>query len=460
LPRSEKTAPASAPFEVIVAGGGVAALEALLALAEAREGIGREIRPTLLSREAEFELRPMSVAEPFGRAERKALSLPEVCSRLGASFLHDGLSEIWSDRQRLLSDSGEEHFYDALLLATGARRVPALPGALTFRDGRDVSELERALERARDRTARRLAFVVPAPVRWSLPAYELALMSAEHLSGSDGVEVLLITHEEEPLTALGGPASARVAELLAEAGVRTVAGVAAERFEPGLLEIAGGEDLAVDAAIALPRLEVPGIPGLNQGRHGFVATDPWMRAVGVRGVWVAGDATWFPIKQGGIATQQAEVAVGDILAAAGTGGEPDPFRPVLRGALLTGGRPEFFRRGPEADESEIASAPLWWPPGKLVGRRLAPFLAREWSGGREEEPDSPAHLREEPLPDADHADVLELALAGAEAEARAGDPATALRWLEIAETLNVGLPAEYVERRRRWRREVGQAEAG
>jgi hypothetical protein len=51
---------------------------------------------------------------------------------------------------------------------------------------------------------------------------------------------------------------------------------------------------------------------------------------------------------------------------------------VLRGLLLTGGRPFYLRAevGERADETSTATAePLWWPPGKVVGRHLAPFLA-------------------------------------------------------------------------------------
>jgi hypothetical protein len=54
---------------------------------------------------------------------------------------------------------------------------------------------------------------------------------------------------------------------------------------------------------------------------------------------------------------------------------PRPFRPVLRGLLLTGGPRTYLRAGPGG--SAVATEPLWWPPAKIVGRHLAPFLAEQ-----------------------------------------------------------------------------------
>jgi CBS domain-containing protein len=83
------------------------------------------------------------------------------------------------------------------------------------------------------------------------------------------------------------------------------------------------------------------------------------------------------VKQGGIAAQQAVAAAEAIAVLAGASLVPHPFRPILRGLLLTGSEPQYLRRdlsgGGEPDWA--GSAPIWWPPTKIVGRRLAPFLA-------------------------------------------------------------------------------------
>ena len=98
--------------------------------------------------------------------------------------------------------------------------------------------------------------------------------------------------------------------------------------------------------------------------------------------------TTFPVKQGGIAAQQADAAAEAIAADLGAIPEARPFRPVLRGLLLTGGAPRYLRHevsGGRGETSTVSLEPLWWPPAKIVGRHLAPFLAR-LAGGGEPEP--------------------------------------------------------------------------
>ena len=96
--------------------------------------------------------------------------------------------------------------------------------------------------------------------------------------------------------------------------------------------------------IVLPTLRGPPIDGVPQTRDGFIVVDEHGRVRGIPDVYAAGDITLFPVKQGGIATQQADAAAEAILADAGFLDHPAPFRPVLRGLLLTGSTPRFLRR--------------------------------------------------------------------------------------------------------------------
>jgi CBS domain-containing protein len=110
---------------------------------------------------------------------------------------------------------------------------------------------------------------------------------------------------------------------------------------------------------------------------GFVPVDPHGRVPGLSDVFAAGDITNFAIKQGGLAAQQADAAAEQIAANTGAEVMPQPFRPVLRGLLLTGGRPRYLRQeltGGAGDASVADPEPLWWPPAKISGRYLAPFL--------------------------------------------------------------------------------------
>jgi sulfide:quinone oxidoreductase len=97
-------------------------------------------------------------------------------------------------------------------------------------------------------------------------------------------------------------------------------------------------------------------------------------------VFAAGDATVFPIKQGGLAAQQADVVAEVIASSVDPDIRPQPFRPVLRGALRTGGVVRYLRAdisGGAGDDSTISTEPLWWPPNQLCGLYLAPYLSRQ-----------------------------------------------------------------------------------
>src|SRR5262249_5098658 len=117
--------------------------------------------------------------------------------------------------------------------------------------------------------------------------------------------------------------------------------------------------------------------GIPADPEGFVTVDAHCRVVGAEGVWAAGDGIAFPVKFGGLATEQADAAAADIAANAGASVERKPFHPVLRGRLLTSSGPRCLRYGAGggAGEGEATPQTLWWPPGKTAGRWLAPGLA-------------------------------------------------------------------------------------
>jgi sulfide:quinone oxidoreductase len=119
-----------------------------------------------------------------------------------------------------------------------------------------------------------------------------------------------------------------------------------------------------------------------------VRADEYGRVEGHDDVYAAGDITTFPLKQGGIATQQADAAAESIAALAGASVTPRPFKPVLRGLLLTGLTPRFMSASLLDDASEVDSEPLWWPPAKIVGRYLAPFLAQHVGLSAESPPEA------------------------------------------------------------------------
>jgi sulfide:quinone oxidoreductase len=189
--------------------------------------------------------------------------------------------------------------------------------------------------------------------------------------------VMLVTHEEQPLNLFGCAASSAIASLLAERRIELMTDAYPVAFSDGLLRLRPDGALPADAVVALPRLEGPSLRGLPHDGHGFIPTDATGRVRGVSGVLAAGDVTSFPVKQGGLATQQADAAAETIAAITGADVTPEPFRPVLRGLVLTGEKPLFARAELTSSAEPFTSSTdaLWWPPGKIVGRYLAPYLA-------------------------------------------------------------------------------------
>ena len=441
----------SNPLRVLIAGGGVAALEGLLAL---RHLAGSAVEIQLVAPDPEFVYQPTSVAEPFGLSDRRSYGLAEIARDQEAEFIRDSFAALDPDRRIMFTHAGAELEYGALLLAVGAKRTRAVPGALTFRGSADSEAFAVLLERLETGEIRRLAFVVPPAVRWPLALYELALLTAAHLATREvrDVEISVITHEPAPLSLFGDEASDSVARLLGDAGVAIRTDCAAEAVDDDGLRLRDGRRLRANAAVALPRLSVPDLPGVPQGPEGFIPTSDHGVVEGLVQVYAAGDATWFPIKQGGVAAQQADAAAAAIAASAGVQLKREHPQPVLRGLLLTGGAPHYLRSAVgERDASSAAGPdPLWWPPAKVAGRYLAPYLTRDELAQPLEDLEAvagePGHRSEE------HSAVLDLALTAADANARWGDNAEALRWLAVAEHLNVILPPEYAEKRRRWER--------
>ena len=269
---------------------------------------------------------------------------------------------------------GHRVAYDALVLALGARRREALRGALTFDGDAGIEGFRAILSELEAGAARSLAFVVPEGVTWPLPLYELALMTAERLRGRD-VRLTFVTPERDPLHVFGVAARERVRTLLAERGIALRLGARPLEIANGILLTSGGA-VTADRIVALPALEGPRVAGLPCDRDGFVDVDEHGAVRGAPGVWAAGDGTTQPVKQGGLAAQQADAAAEAIASAYGAPCAPSAFRPHLRAQLLTGTLPWWFRGG--RDESlapQASSSPLWRPAGKVAARYLTPYLA-------------------------------------------------------------------------------------
>ena len=367
---------------VLIAGGGVAGLETLLAL---RALAGDRVDITILTPELKFVNRSMAVDQPFKPQRVRGIRLQHTAAELDAHWHHGALDRVEHGQHRAITKDGDELPYDKLVVAIGAhpQREWTSEGVLTYHDGRDGPSYSLLLHQLREGRINKLAFVKPSGASWPLPLYDLALMTASECTehGLSEVELSLITPEEEPLGIFGNPASAAIRRLLDDSGVALHTSSYGLPSGPGWLAIAPGDRrLPVDRIVTQPRLVGPRLRGIPAGREGFIYTDRHGRIAGRDGVFAAGDATVFPIKQGGLAAQQADAVAESIAASLGADIDPRPFRPILRGLLLTGGPARYLRAdisGEAGDDSTISSATLWLPPDKIAGRYLAPYLSSQ-----------------------------------------------------------------------------------
>ncbi len=369
--------PYSNSTKVTIVGGGVAALEAMIALRRLAE---ERVAIELVTPAPEWSYRPLVVAEPFGLGEAERYDLVNMTRDHGAAMHLAGVQAVKADAHQLLTWDGRTLDYELLLLAIGAKPTPALPNSVTVAGPGYTGHFRTVLRELDERRIRRVVFAVPGGASWPLPLYELALMTAAHVAerGLRHVELSIVTPEQEPLELFGPAASTAVRELLTERQVAVHTGHYPADVRKHELRLTPEGSIPADRVVSLPRLAGPFLPGLPHDAEGFIPTDLHGLVNGQADVYAAGDATGFPIKQGGVATQQADAAAEAIAARLGADVEPRPFRPVMRGMLLTGQTPRYLRAdlsGMSGDSSTASEHALWWPPSKIAGRWLAPYLA-------------------------------------------------------------------------------------
>jgi sulfide:quinone oxidoreductase len=356
-------------MDIVIAGGGVAGLEALLGLrAMARD----RVRLTLIAPEPEFSYRPLAVAEPFALGHAHRVPLSRFAEDASAELVLDAVVGVDDAAGQVRLRDGGSRPFDALIAAPGGRAVVGVEGAITWWPSGDADAYGGLLRDIDEGYAKRIAIVVPPGSVWPLPAYELALMTAGEAQGMGqaDVEITVVTPERAPLSLFGEEASKAVAEELRWAGVALVTGVVGRGGSGGLTLEPGGERLDVQRVFAVPRIVGPALEGLAADEEGFILTGDDGRVNGAQRTWAAGDGIVSPVKFGGLATHQARIAAAGVARLAGAEDVPDPGEPVLHGRLLIGHRNRRLRGRGDAE-----GAPLWWPHGKVAGEYLPRWLA-------------------------------------------------------------------------------------
>jgi sulfide:quinone oxidoreductase len=428
---------------VLVVGGGVAALETVAAL---RALAGSRVEITLVAPTARFEPRALSVTALFEERPHVSVSISDVARRTPFDLRLGELDRVDPEQRAVQLRDGERLTYDVVVVCTGAVSRKAFPGAITFGGAEDAAAVTEALD-----GAEQLVIVAPTASGWTLPVYELALMSA---LARPQLDIAVVTAETAPLWIFGSEAGDAIRELLAKRGVALLTGVRVLAAVDGKLELDGTESVSAERAIAHPHLVGPAIRGLPHDEQGFLPVDAHGAVVGAIDVYAAGDVTAFPLKQGGLATQQADAVAEAIAAKVGAPVTPRPFEPVVRGLLFTGGAPLYLRSdGTHGTSHRLAHATvsanaLWWPPAKVAGRYLASLLETDELAGSAQLHDlltSAGAARTEPE------NAAEFSLMLAREDADRGDYEQALHALDAAQALRGGeLNPEWEHTRTLW----------
>lgn len=340
---------------------------------------GDRVSIELISLTDDFYYRPLSVLEPFAFGPARTHSIADMASEFDATVIEDGFGWVDPARRVIGMESGLELSYDALLLTMGAHAVPAFDHVLTI-DATHLDESFHGLVQDIEMGyVHQVAFVAPPGPFWPLPIYELALMTA-HRAYDMGVELDLsiVTSEDAPLAIFGQGASNSVSELLEAAGIVMHTASSPSINGRRLTLHPGARPVEPQRIVALPRLLGPAVRGLPSVDEGFIPVTPYAEVVGVPRVFAAGDATDFAVKHGGVASQQADVAAKSIAALAGLDVKPEPFRPIIRGILLTGAEPRYMTAqitGGAGFSSTMSLECPWSPPSKIMAKYLAPYLA-------------------------------------------------------------------------------------
>ena len=362
---------------VLIAGGGVAAVEAALAL---QDLAADRVEVTICSPRRDFVYRPYAVGVPYGVSRVANYDLEQLAAAAGASYRSDSIASVNREARLAVTHDGESIPYGDLIVCPGAKLYWPVPGAITFWGIADERDVGKVMTEIRGGETHRVAFTTPAIESWALPLYELALLARAELDKTgDDASLTIVTPEEAPLQVFGRGVAEGMTKLLAERRIEVVPSTHPVRFEDGFLETAPGEKLPFDAVVSLPKLEGRRIRGVPHDLEGFVRIDQHCKVLDCDHVYGAGDVSSFPVKQGGLATQQADVVAEAIAARLGAEVEPAAFDPVLRGVLWTGNDPRYLQGwigGGHGETSTMTEAPPWGTDrGKIVGRYLTEFLA-------------------------------------------------------------------------------------
>ena len=221
---------------VVIAGGGVAALETCLAL---HALAGDRVLVTLIAPNTYFAYRPTGSHDPLGVRGHVRVPLAYAARAAGADLRHDRVTDVDPVARLVHTASGYELSYDALVLAVGAAPLAGAARApcRSPRGGpRTAAPSCDAVERG---DLESLAFVVPSAPTQELELYDLAIETAIG-ARRHGASPRAHARHGEPGAAgtRGGAVAERLGLALASHGVRLVGSAHLRAVVDGELDLA------------------------------------------------------------------------------------------------------------------------------------------------------------------------------------------------------------------------------
>lgn len=325
--------------KILIAGSGPGALEAALSLCGG-EHLACDV--TLISPQLEFVYRPNMVMQPFGAAPPPAYRVSDILEGLPVTQYQGLIERVDTAARKAWSPEGDEFDYDAMIVATGVATEAELPApAITIATAGSMGELQAMVEAVDAGRVSRVVFTaIPGTRTWFLPMYELALMTAARGTRTNNPLISIFTPESEPLEIFGHEHSRSVRGLTDEHGIQLINGDSVASFDGRSFVSRSGENEDADFVISMPRLSGRAPEGVPVNENGFIVVDDHMRALEggepVPGLFAIGDVTEFRVKQGGLASSQADVATATIAADRGERELPPAFDRIAEATLLGG----------------------------------------------------------------------------------------------------------------------------
>ncbi|MBJ7353261.1 MAG: FAD-dependent oxidoreductase [Thermoleophilaceae bacterium] len=361
--------------EILIAGSGPGALEATLGLSRSPH---LDAAIALISPQIEFQYRPNMVMEPFGVQTTARYAVADVIRNPNVTQWKGTIERVDAAAGKAWSPEGDEFNFDALVVATGTETHAVVPApVVTFGTPGSLDRLKEIVQEIDDGSVRNVLFSAPPGPTWHLPLYEFALMCADRAErqSAQQIAIAIATPESDPLDVFGAENSLAVARMCAELGVAVHTNTTLESYDGTTAHLSDRSSYPVDRVFAMPRLTGRAPEGLPTNDAGFVHVDDNQLVIGTSNVYAVGDVTDFRIKQGGLASEQADSAISAIENRLGDREDTSPFSREIEAMLLTADRRLAMRAliGDDASQSIAIEQPTG-PVQKIFSRLLSERL--------------------------------------------------------------------------------------